>query len=35
MESHGGKIEAFSEANLSVVRLTFKSETPPILEFQE
>jgi len=35
MESHGGKIDAFSDTQGAVVRLTFQSETPPALEFQE
>jgi two-component system sensor histidine kinase KdpD len=35
MESHGGKIQAVAQANGALVRLSFKSGTPPEMEFQE
>jgi hypothetical protein len=35
MESHGGKIKAFAQPDGALVTLTFKSGTPPEMEFQE
>jgi two-component system sensor histidine kinase KdpD len=35
MESHGGKIQAIAQHNGALIKLTFKSGTPPELEFQE
>jgi len=35
MESHGGKIQALNQQPGAVVKLSFKSGTPPVLEFQE
>jgi hypothetical protein len=35
MESHGGKIQALNQQPGAIVKLIFKSGTPPVMEFQE
>jgi K+-sensing histidine kinase KdpD len=35
MESHGGKIQALPQASGAVVKLSFRSGTPPAMEFHE